>query len=116
MLTLMRSASGVLNPSLFEGWSTTVEEAKLLGKRLILSDIPVHREQDPAAALYLDPRDPAAWAEAMRATLADEDAPAEEVRAARAAASHVQEVARFAQRFWEIADTVRRDHDCGTAT
>jgi hypothetical protein len=45
MMVLMAHSRAVLNPSRFEGWSTTVEEAKALGKALILSDIAVHREQ-----------------------------------------------------------------------
>ena len=52
---LMRQSCAVLQPSLFEGWSTTVEEAKSLGKQLILSDIPVHREQNPPNAIYFKP-------------------------------------------------------------
>lgn len=55
---LMRQAICVLNPSLFEGWSSTVEEAKSLGKRLVLSDLPVHREQNPPATIFFDPQDP----------------------------------------------------------
>jgi glycosyltransferase involved in cell wall biosynthesis len=42
---LMAHARAVINPSRFEGWSTTVEEAKTLQKDLFLSDIAVHREQ-----------------------------------------------------------------------
>jgi len=45
MLVLLAHSAAVLNPSRFEGWSTTVEEAKALGKPLLVSDIPVHREQ-----------------------------------------------------------------------
>lgn len=52
---LMRNSVSVLNPSLFEGWSTTVEEAKSLGKNMVLSDIPVHREQAPPGSVYFDP-------------------------------------------------------------
>lgn len=64
---LMRNCISVINPSFFEGWSTTVEEAKSLGKNLILSDIPVHREQNPQGGRYFDPRDP----EALAAILSD---------------------------------------------
>lgn len=49
---LMAHASCVLNPSCFEGWSTTVEEAKTLCKQVLLSDIAVHREQAPSNAKY----------------------------------------------------------------
>lgn len=38
-------ADVVVNASLFEGWSTVVEEAKYLRKTIACSDIPVHREQ-----------------------------------------------------------------------
>jgi glycosyltransferase involved in cell wall biosynthesis len=48
----------LINPSLFEGWSTTVEEAKSLGKRIILSNIRVHLEQNPPGGLFFDPNDP----------------------------------------------------------
>lgn len=44
-LQLYRGAAIVLQPSLFEGWSTSIEDAKSLGKQLVISDIPVHREQ-----------------------------------------------------------------------
>ncbi len=54
---LMRQCLAVLQPSLFEGWSTTVEEVKSLGKGIVISDIPVHREQDPPRARFFDPRD-----------------------------------------------------------
>jgi glycosyltransferase involved in cell wall biosynthesis len=35
----------VIQPSLFEGWSTVVEDAKAIGRPLIVSDLPVHKEQ-----------------------------------------------------------------------
>jgi glycosyltransferase involved in cell wall biosynthesis len=57
VLLLMRGCSAVINPSRFEGWSSTVEEAKSLGKRVALSNIAVHREQAPSDALYFDPDD-----------------------------------------------------------
>jgi glycosyltransferase involved in cell wall biosynthesis len=55
--TLMAGARFVLNPSLFEGWSTSVEEAKSLCKNLILSDIPIHREQAKIGAQFFSPKD-----------------------------------------------------------
>lgn len=44
---LMWESVCVINPSLFEGWSTTVEECKTLCKDMILSDLNVHQEQNP---------------------------------------------------------------------
>ena len=54
VLILIRQSIAVINPSLFEGWSTTVEESKSIGKQLILSDIEVHREQDPLHATFFE--------------------------------------------------------------
>lgn len=44
-IQLLRGAHYVVQPSLFEGWSTVIEDGRLLGKRIIHSDIPVHFEQ-----------------------------------------------------------------------
>lgn len=54
---LMTASIAVINPSLFEGWSTTVEEAKSIGAPLVLSDISVHREQAGELAEYFHPSD-----------------------------------------------------------
>lgn len=44
-LQILKNAEVVIQPSLFEGWGTGVEEAKRLGLKIIMSDIPVHLEQ-----------------------------------------------------------------------
>ena len=62
---LMRQSLAVLQPSLFEGWNTGVEEVKSLGKGIILSDIPVHREQNPAQSIFFDPHQPEVLAACM---------------------------------------------------
>jgi hypothetical protein len=46
-IALMRRSLAVLQPSKFEGWSLIVEEARALGKTILLSDIETHREQTP---------------------------------------------------------------------
>lgn len=58
LLGLMQACIAVINPSLFEGWSTTIEEAKSLGKLALLSRIPVHLEQQPERSLYFDTNSP----------------------------------------------------------
>lgn len=55
---LMRNSVAVINPSLFEGWSSTVEECKSMGKNMILSNIKVHIEQSPLESLYFDSESP----------------------------------------------------------
>lgn len=65
LMGLMMHSVSLINPSLFEGWSSTVEEAKSLGLPIILSDIPVHREQNPDGGIYFYPRDAEALAQIM---------------------------------------------------
>lgn len=57
LYALMKHALALINPSLFEGWSTTVEEGKAMGKTIVLSDIPVHQEQNPSHALFFGVND-----------------------------------------------------------
>jgi glycosyltransferase involved in cell wall biosynthesis len=54
VFALMRDCAALINPSLSEGWSTTVEEAKSLGVPMLLSDLRVHREQAGDCADYFD--------------------------------------------------------------
>jgi len=58
LIGLMINSVAIINPSLFEGWSTTVEESKALGLRILLSDIPVHREQNPERGIFFNPHNP----------------------------------------------------------
>ncbi len=56
ILPMLAQSHALLNPSLFEGWSTTVEEAKALGRPLVLSNIDVHVEQAREVdAIFFDP-------------------------------------------------------------
>ncbi|MHB9002822.1 MAG: glycosyltransferase family 4 protein [Coriobacteriia bacterium] len=68
-LQLMRAAEMVVQPSLFEGWSTVVEDARTLGQRLVVSDLAVHREQDPPASLFFEPSSPEDLADKVAAML-----------------------------------------------
>lgn len=55
---LIRRCLAVIQPSLFEGWSTIVEEARVLGKPIILSDLPVHLEQNPPNSAFFERNSP----------------------------------------------------------
>lgn len=68
LASLMRAADALLNPSLFEGWSTTVEEARAQGVPMILSDLAVHREQAGDVARFFDRTSAASLADALLAT------------------------------------------------
>ncbi len=56
MLCIMKHAIAVIQPSLFEGWSTVVEDAKAMNQFVFLSDLPVHREQMHQNVCFFNPR------------------------------------------------------------
>lgn len=56
-LILMKNAQAVIQPSLFEGWSTVIEDAKALNQTLIVSNIAVHQEQLEDKAYFFAPHD-----------------------------------------------------------
>ena len=49
---LMRKSISIIQPSLFEGWSTIVEESRSIGKLIILSDLEVHKEQNFSRSIF----------------------------------------------------------------
>ena len=102
LVRLMVDAVALINPSRSEGWSTTVEEAKSLGKRMILSDLAVHREQAPPDAIYVDPDDSIGLANAMREVLASFDSNAERARSERARLELPGRVRAFAETYQDI--------------
>lgn len=53
-LSMIRKSVAVIQPSLFEGWSTIVEDAKSMHKNIILSDIDVHLEQKVENGIYFE--------------------------------------------------------------
>jgi glycosyltransferase involved in cell wall biosynthesis len=87
LLDLLRTAAVVIQPSRFEGWSTVVQDCQALGRPLLCSDIPIHREQAPSALGFFDPDRPEALGEVLAATWSDlepgPDAPAEEAALAK---------------------------------
>jgi len=101
LVGLMRHAVAFINPSQFEGWSTSVEEAKSMGKQIILSDLPVHREQDPERAFYFPTLDHQALAQAMLVAYDGFDAQGD-IEVQNAA------VAKFPERLGAFGETYRR--------
>jgi glycosyltransferase involved in cell wall biosynthesis len=87
LIDLFRTAALVIQPSLSEGWSTSVQDALALGKPLICSDLPVHREQAPESLGFFEGNDPAALADLLAKRWPDlqagPDSAAEEVGIAR---------------------------------
>ena len=82
-IEIFRHAALVVQPSLFEGWSTVVEDAKAVAAPMLVSDLPVHREQTAGMqrAWTFQPRDPDALASRLAEiwpTLPRRPIPAEE--------------------------------------
>jgi len=66
---LIDSACALLQPSLFEGWSTVVEEAKSRSQFVVASDIPVHHEQLKVNVDFFDPNNANDLASALKRRL-----------------------------------------------
>jgi len=71
VFALLRGSIALINPSRFEGWSTTVEEAKSFGVPMVLSDLEVHREQAAGTARYFGTDDPVALADHLADAVKD---------------------------------------------
>lgn len=65
VLLLIRQSVCLLNPSLFEGWGSTVDEAISVGKRVLLSNIDAHREHEGAKMDFFDPHNKAELTEKL---------------------------------------------------
>ncbi len=72
-LSLMASSLAVIQPSLYEGWSTVIEDAKCLNKWVIASSIEVHQEQLKQNCSFFNPNDVASMSKAIASMI---DAPA----------------------------------------
>jgi glycosyltransferase involved in cell wall biosynthesis len=106
LAVLMRKSAALINPSRFEGWSTTVEEAKSLGKRILLSDLKVHREQAPPRGLFFDPDDAEGLAEHMRTVFREYDPEAERASMTDAEALLPERLRAYGKAYEDLALSV----------
>jgi glycosyltransferase involved in cell wall biosynthesis len=109
---LFRHAAAVVQPSLFEGWSTVVEDAKATGRPIILTDLPVHREQAEDAGpfgsfTFFSPGDAPALADAIEAAWPGLSAGPDPVTEAGAAARRRLSAQSSARRFMAIMADMR---------
>ena len=103
---LMQHATAFINPSRFEGWSTSVEEAKSMGKQIVLSDIPVHREQAPGRSFFFTPEDAIALADAMLAAIAGFNVADDAKQQAEARSRFPERLRQFGEDYRRIVATV----------
>ncbi len=95
---LIDSAIALLQPSLFEGWSTVVEEAKSKSQYMIASDIQVHREQIVENVTFFDPKSPRDLANAIKGRLKN--------RAPKVTIDYDDHRRKFAETFMSIITSV----------
>ncbi|AFZ44905.1 glycosyl transferase group 1 [Halothece sp. PCC 7418] len=102
-IQLMRRSLAVIQPSLFEGWSTVIEDARCLGKPIIMSDLEVNLEQNPPNHKVFERNSPDKLAPIL-ADWWDKLKPGPDYeQEKRAKENNLVEVQNFAYRFLEIA-------------
>jgi glycosyltransferase involved in cell wall biosynthesis len=111
LVGLMQHATAFINPSSFEGWSTSVEEAKSMGKQILLSDIPVHREQAPERGFYFPAEDPEALADSMQAAYDGYDTKHDIALQDAARARFPERQQKFAGAYWDIIKRLSENRD-----
>lgn len=99
---LMSQCSALINPSKFEGWSTTVEEAKSLGVPMILSSLAVHKEQALDNAYYFDADSPMDLAKVLQKFRVVKDSK-KSILQEKALQNALNRVASFAKDFVNLA-------------
>lgn len=65
LASVILGSTGVLSPSLVEGFGLPILEANALGVPTIASDIPAHREVGNATTVFLPPHDDIGWKDAI---------------------------------------------------
>lgn len=103
-MQLIRRAVAIIQPSLFEGWSTVVEDGRALGKTMFVSDFPVHLEQDPPHTFYFRQQDAAQLATLIGQHLSSLQPGPDKDSEAAAYIRNQQMMVAFGRRVVEIAE------------
>jgi glycosyltransferase involved in cell wall biosynthesis len=106
LVSLMHHSLAVLQPSRFEGWSTSVEESKAMGKQIILSNIAVHLEQAPDRGTFFSPDSPEELGARMESIHADACAETEQKFVERRPLYKVRLEREWIEEFARILKTV----------
>ena len=100
----MSASSALINPSLFEGWSTTVEEARAMGVPMLLSDFDVHLEQMGNHAIYFDRHAPQTLADRLQHFQPLDEVQREKL-SRQAMGEAEQRVTQFGEDFAQLAES-----------
>lgn len=101
-LKLMQHAQYVLQPSLFEGWSTVIEDAKCLNKHVIASNISVHVEQLGDNATFFNPSNELELADKIQHLLNNDSKSYH--------TDYNKNVVEFGQQFFEVLDNLNKNN------
>lgn len=111
---LMRRSVGIIQPSLSEGWSTVVEDVRAMGKPSVLSDLPVHLEQNPNQSIFFDRFSPDALQRSMAEAWAQWQPGPDLAAEAHAKVESRKRIERMGEDFVKIIErviAVRRERD-----
>lgn len=102
VFALIRQAAFVLNPSRFEGYGLALAEAHAIGKRVLASDLPAHREQNVPCSEYFDPNNADELATKMMALWKNASAGPDVALERDARHAQPERVRRYAEQWMEL--------------
>lgn len=102
-IQLLRQSIALIQPSLFEGWGTVVEDARGMGKAVVLSDFPVHLEQNPPYSRFFERTSPESLALVLEEFWESLSPGPDPVQESIARETNRKEVMEFAENFLIIA-------------
>lgn len=111
VLALMRQSVYVLNPSLFEGFGMTVEEGKAIGKAVLASDIPAHREQEAPSVSFFKADDVTELAPKLADLWERTPSGPDPIKEEQARDEAPRRMARYAQTFMQLVEEVLAETD-----
>lgn len=101
---LIRKSIAVVQPSLFEGWGTVLEDCRSLGKTVLLSDIPIHREQQTEFSIFFDSKSETSLSNAIIEVVNNKDGHNSLLREKIALEESMQCVINYAKNFVRIVE------------
>jgi glycosyltransferase involved in cell wall biosynthesis len=104
-MVIFRKAVSIIQPSLFEGWSTVIEDAKSVSQYILASRIPANVEQADTNIEFFEPKDPSALAELMSAYVEHDPI--------RKTVDYQQHQLKFAQSFMSLVKSVMETTQAG---
>jgi glycosyltransferase involved in cell wall biosynthesis len=102
LLALMTSASGVIFPSLYEGFGLPIVEAMAIGVPIACSNVTSLPEVAGNAAILFNPRVPEQIAQAIISLVHDKELTAGLVRAGETRAAKFSDSRLMAEQYWEL--------------